>query len=255
MALVGAGNEMYDVDLVIFDKDGTLVDFKAMWEHIFTRQVASLKRAVGASDALIDDLLTSMGVNSDEGRVDPLGPLALATYEEIRVIMAATLYRHGRPWDEATRLVGEVMSESQWPPLEELVRPIGDVAGLFHRLIDAGALIGVVTTDDRGMTETMLRMIGVDGLVSAMACSNDNIPLKPAPDGILALCRQLGVAPSRAMMVGDSPTDMLAAKAASVAARVGVTSGVSRREDLEPIATVILQSIHDLEIEALRDMA
>jgi len=248
MALVTAGNETYDVDLVIFDKDGTLVDFKAMWGHIFARQVASLKRAVGASDALIDDLLTSMGVNSDDGKVDPLGPLALATYEEIRVIMAATLYRHGRPWDEATRLVDEVMHENHWPPLDELVRPIGDVAGLFHKLTAAGALIGMVTTDDRSMTETMLQMIGVDSLVSAMACADDNMPLKPAPDGILALCRQLGVAPARTMMVGDSPTDMLAAKAAGIAARVGVTSGVSRREDLEQVATIVLRSVHELQI-------
>jgi phosphoglycolate phosphatase-like HAD superfamily hydrolase len=49
-------------------------------------------------------------------------------------------------------------------------------------------------------------------------------------------------------MVGDAPTDMLAGRAAGVAGCVGVTTGVSRRADLEPFADVVLESLQALEV-------
>jgi phosphoglycolate phosphatase-like HAD superfamily hydrolase len=57
------------------------------------------------------------------------------------------------------------------------------------------------------------------------------------------------------MMVGDSPTDMLAARAAGVAIRVGVTSGVSPLEDLAPLAHVVLSSIEELRLPNVEEKA
>jgi len=249
MALARAGDQAYEVDLVIFDKDGTLFDFSVMWKQIFMGQVAALAELPGSQAGLINDLFASMGVGREGDIMDPLGPLALATYDEIRVIMASVLYRHGRPWDHALQLVDSVTDAANWPPLEELVQPVGNLAGLFEKMAGAGLRIGIVTTDDRAMTETMLEMAGVRHFVAAMVCADDGPALKPAPDGILALCRQLQVIPERAMMVGDSPTDMQAAESAGITARVGVLSGVSRRDDLRPLASVVLTSIQDLQIE------
>jgi phosphoglycolate phosphatase len=248
MGLIGAGAITYDIDLIIFDKDGTLFDFSAMWKRIFLHQVDALASIPGSSPELIADLFDAMGVERGGRFMDPTGPLALATYEEIQVIMAGVLYRHGRPWNEALRLVDDATGRDRWPPLGELIQPVGDVVGLFQQLIGAGLCIGVVTTDDRAMTETMLEMAGLRPFVSAMACADDGLALKPAPDGILAVCRQLGVSPGRAMMVGDSPTDMAAAQAAGIEARVGVLTGVSQRHDLEPAATVVLASIQELSL-------
>jgi len=249
MALVRAGDQAYHVELVIFDKDGTLFDFSAMWKQIFMRQAKALAELSESPAELVDDLFVSMGVQNGGDAMDPLGPLALATYDEIRIIMASVLYQSGRPWDEALRLVDSVTDMGNWPPLEELIQPVGNVTGLFKRMTGAGLRIGVVTTDDRAMTETMLEIADIRHFVAAMACADDGLALKPAPDGILAVCRKLGVMPERAMMVGDSPTDMQAAEAAGITARVGVLSGVSRRDDLQPLAAVVLTSIQDLRVE------
>lgn len=248
MARIVAGPRQYDVALVIFDKDGTLLDFQLMWARLFQLQMEELKKAIGPHDALFSDLYACMGVDLAKGQIDPLGPLALATYAEIRTIIALTLYRHGWPWDQANRVVAQVTDVSRWPPLAELVKPIGDVAGLFRALVEAGAKIAIVTTDVRTMTQTMLDMIGAAPFVSTMVCADDGLALKPAPDGILAACQQLGIAPEQTMMVGDSPADLLAARAAGVAVRVGVTSGVGRREDLTPWADVVIGSIQELRV-------
>ena len=63
---------------------------------------------------------------------------------------------------------------------------------------------------------------------------------KPHPDQLWDACRQMGLDPGRAVMVGDHPTDMQAAVAAGCLA-VGVTSGRVGGEELkEAGATVVL---------------
>jgi phosphoglycolate phosphatase len=245
---VRAGERSFDVDLIIFDKDGTLFDFQAMWTRLCRKQAEALRVAAGQDASFVVEVYTALGVEPDGPGLDPRGPLALATGAEIEAIMAWLLYRRGVPWDEAARLARQVSAREHWPPLTDLVQPVGDVAGLLWRLRSAGVRIGVLTTDVRAMTETMLSLIGAAGLVDALVCADDGLPFKPAPDGILALCEQVGAPPARAMIVGDAPTDLLAGRAAGVAACVGVMSGVGRRHDLEPLADVVLDTIEQIEL-------
>jgi phosphoglycolate phosphatase len=250
MAYITVGQDSIPVDLVVFDKDGTLFDFTSMWTRIFDLQADALRSALGDDDDFFADLSASVGVDRRTEKIDPRGPLALATYAEIQSIMALALYRRGWGWDQAVLRVAKVTDKRRWPPLAEMTRPIGDVRGLFAAIRAAGAYVGVVTTDNRDMTRDMLRLAGAYELVSAVVCADDGVPLKPAPDGVLLLCQQLGVIPSRAIMVGDAPTDMLAGRAAGVSACIGVLTGVSRAGDLEPLAHVVLPSIRELKVSA-----
>ncbi|MFE2470258.1 HAD-IA family hydrolase [Streptomyces mirabilis] len=57
----------------------------------------------------------------------------------------------------------------------------------------------------------------MDELLDVVITRQDTQP-KPAPDGLHAALSQLDVPPERAVFVGDSPTDMAAARAAGVVA-------------------------------------
>lgn len=104
----------------------------------------------------------------------------------------------------------------------------------------------MATSDDRAPTEATLAGLGVAELVDAVVCADDGLPVKPAPDMVLHVCRTLGVPPSRAAMIGDAPADLIMGRAAGVGLRVGVLSGVGSRRDLEPLANAIPPSIANL---------
>ncbi len=79
MPRVYAGEQCFSVSAILFDKDGTLFDFKAMWMFVFLQYVSRLRELTGADEALIQDLYAVMGVSRDGSSIDPMGPLALAT--------------------------------------------------------------------------------------------------------------------------------------------------------------------------------
>src|SRR5207253_1206595 len=81
-----------------------------------------------------------------------------------------------------------------------LARPLADLPALFGALRAGGMRIAVATTDDRAPTLATLAALGVAPLVDALACGDDGYPIKPAPDAILALCRELGIVPAHAAM-------------------------------------------------------
>ena len=86
----------------------------------------------------------------------------------------------------------------------------------------------------------------MDGLLDAVVCADDGLPVKPAPDMVLAICDRVGVAPARTAVVGDSVADLAMGRAAGVGRCIGVLTGVGTADDLAPHADVTLASIADL---------
>jgi phosphoglycolate phosphatase len=123
---------------------------------------------------------------------------------------------------------------------------VTELRPLFEALRAAGRQIAVATSDDRAPTQKTLAGVGIGDLVDALACADDGIPVKPAPEMVLTVCRTLGVEPARAAVVGDAPADLAMGRAAGAGLVVGVLSGVGGRADLEPYADVVLGSVAEL---------
>ena len=224
--------------LIVFDKDGTLIDFNAMWGDWITDLARHLEAAAYISIA--PQLFQALGFDPATGAVAPGGPLAVSTMTEIRALAEEVLRAAGLSPASAA-----AATQSGWyiPDPVALARPLADLPALFGALRARGLRIAVATTDDRAPTLATLAALGVAPLVDALACGDDGRPIKPAPDTILALCQELGVAPAQAAMVGDTVADLRMGRAASVGLNIGVLSGVGAAELLAPLADVLLPSV------------
>ncbi len=226
--------------LVIFDKDGTLIDFHAMWggwiAEVGERLEATTKLPVR------DRLFAVMKFDPVSGKVSD-GPLAGTTMENIRRLTVKTLHDSGLATDAV-----ETAMRAAWrlPDPVALAQPLADLPMLFGKLRQRGAKVAVATIDDRAPTQATFDGLGVASLIDALVCADDGLPLKPAPDMILSLCQMLGVTPAQAAMVGDSTQDLQMARAAGVGLAVGVSSGVTPAETLKPLADIVLPSIAEL---------
>ncbi len=230
------------MDLVVFDKDGTLIEFDAMWAGWTVDLAANLERAAGIP--IRDALFAMLGFDPGSGRVLPGGGLAASPM--------ARLCDQTRDLLVAAGLTGPAVDlalDEAWqaPDPVRLARPLADLPGLFGSLRASGKRIAVATSDDRDPTERTLAALGVTNLIDAVACADDGPPVKPAPDMILGVCARLGIEPARTAVVGDSVADLEMGRRAGAGLVVGVLTGVGGVQDLAPIADRVVDSVADLE--------
>ena len=232
------------IDLVIFDKDGTLIEFDAMWSGWAMDLAAALEGATGKP--IEASLFSMLGFDPATGRVLPGGELAATPMARLRertreLLVASGLI--GRAADQALNQAWHA------PDPVELARPIIDLGALLGRLRASGRRIAMATSDDRDPTERTLAALGVTNEIDAIVCADDGLAVKPAPDMVLHLCEALGVAPARTAVVGDAPADLLMGRRAGAGLVIGVLSGVGDAEHLSPAADLVLRSVADLQTD------
>jgi phosphoglycolate phosphatase len=223
---------------ILFDKDGTLIDFRSQWMPAYRAAVDMLS---GGDEGLARRLLQLGGYDPVSNHLDPTSPLACGTIRQIVEVWAGGL---GVPVTEALyERVQEVFHEIATAN----ANPVTDLQALFGRLKARGYVIGVATTDSTATARANLETFGVAGLVDFVAGADAGHGVKPAPGMLLAFCAAGGFAPEETAMVGDSLVDMMMGRNANAGLVVGVTSGVTPRARLEPYADVVLDSVAQVE--------
>jgi phosphoglycolate phosphatase len=91
--------------------------------------------------------------------------------------------------------------------------------------------LGVVTTKEQGQAEMVLRRLALVHFFRHVQGGTTGLRLKPAPDTVLAALAALHCAPSHTIIVGDTPADILAGKAAGITT-CAVTYGFGTRDAL-----------------------
>jgi len=237
----GSIDPLEGIDLIVFDKDGTLIEFHLMWGGWVDGLANRLEAASGL--AVREGLYALLGVDLETGLVHAHGLLAATPMSRIREAIVAFLADAGAAPDLAERALDRAWDA---PDPVALARPVTDLRALLARLRSRVGLFAVATSDDRDPTVRTLESLGIAGEFAYLACADDGFPNKPAPDPVLRLCERLGVAPGRAAVVGDSPFDLRMGRAAGVARTIGVLTGVGDIATLQPLADIVLPSIEDL---------
>lgn len=229
------------IELVVFDKDGTLIDFHAMW----SRWVLDLAGGLEAADARFrqDALFAMFGYDATTGRATGRGRLAATPMARLRDLTGTLLVEEGLSPDEA-----EAALERAWhaPDPVALARPVTDLHALLTTIRSSGRRVAIATTDDRDPTERTLDALGIARLIDEVVCADDGFAPKPAPDMVLHLGTRTGVGAAATAVVGDSVADLAMGRAAGVARTYGVLTGVGSRADLEPLADEVVGSVADL---------
>ena len=104
------------------------------------------------------------------------------------------------------------------------------------RLRERGWYLACVTNKPREFTMPLLQKADLAELFDAVVCGDEVQHRKPHPQILLEACSRLGVAPSQAVMIGDSVNDALAARAAGMRV-VLVESGYNEGEPVSSLAT------------------
>jgi HAD superfamily hydrolase (TIGR01509 family) len=110
----------------------------------------------------------------------------------------------------------------------EQVKPFPEVYAIFEKLQEMGIKIGIATgrTSPPEREWDRFKSYGLDHFIDALVTSKEVAKRKPAPDAILECSRRLKVSPVHCLVIGDTESDVIAAKqAGSLAVAVALGDG------------------------------
>ncbi|HZC30649.1 MAG TPA: HAD-IA family hydrolase [Gaiellaceae bacterium] len=197
--------------VVLFDLDGTVVDSGS----IILASMRHATREVLGRDFGDEELMQAVGGPGLEAQFRTLAP------EHV---------------DELVRVY-----RAHNEPLHEELECCPGMDDVLVRLKEEGRRLGVVTAKRRSTVELAFDRVPVGHLFEAIVGGDETEKHKPDPEPLLLAADRMQATPGETAYVGDSPFDVLAAKAAGMHAVAVTWGGIHDRaklEEAEPDAIV-----------------
>jgi phosphoglycolate phosphatase len=178
---------------VLFDLDGTLI-------HSLPDLAAAVNRMLAR-----------------EGR-DPLGDGAVMSMVGDgagTLVARAFAATGGLPGPDVAPFLAAFLADYE-PRSAESTRPWPGVVETLAELKAAGLALAVCTNKPSRATAEVLGKLDLERWFDLVVGADDAPAIKPDPAHVACILERLGVAPGRAVMVGDSANDILSAKGAGV---------------------------------------
>ena len=224
---------------ILFDKDGTLIDFDATWGPAAYEVMRAL---AGDDETVFTELVRVSEYVLEERRFLPTSPLVAGSSASYGPLWAQAL---GRPpsldlYREMDELFGHFGLRS--------LSPIGRPAALARTLAERGFRLGIATNDAEASARAQAEALGLLPHLDFIAGYDSGFGGKPHPGMVLAFAEKCAVRPDEVVLVGDSLHDLDTARAAGAISIAVLTGplGHAARTELEPHADHVINSIEEL---------
>jgi len=214
------------ISAIIFDLDGTLVDSNDLhtdaWDETFRHfgkefPRARLRHQIGkGGDQYLPEFLT-------EAELRSIGP-------------------------EIDKFRGDLFKRKYI----ERVQPFPKVRELMERIRQDGKRIALASSGNESEIEQYVKLAEIGGLIETQTTKTDVSHSKPAPDIFLRAINLLHVSPSEAIVVGDTPYDIQAAKKLEVPTVALLCGGFAEDELRASGAVAIFKNPADLLVNYIR---
>ena len=184
-------NLLKDVDAVIFDMDGTLIDSMWIWPDI--------------DDVYLEKYHLTKPDNFHEG-------MEGMSYTEVAQYFL-------KCFPTLSMTIDEVMDEWTQMAHERYVTQVDMKKGaleFLHTLKKAGIKTGIATSNGRTLVDDTLEALNIRSLFDSVKCACEAGAGKPAPDVYLLTAEDMGVKPERCLVFEDVPMGILAVKNAGM---------------------------------------
>jgi phosphoglycolate phosphatase len=242
-----AGNRAFECSLVVFDKNGTLVDQHSVLLELAQARKVAIQRLSGERVADLWERI--VGVNVANGKIDYQGPLGTAPRREELLLAAEAFYLNGFSWDESKRIAQQaydMADGSMKPPYGSVL--LKGIEGTLKKLKKSQLKLAIASTDTHKRTVESFKALNMASIFDVIVGSDDVQNGKPSPDMILTILKATDCRPEATVVVGDSMSDMQMGRNAGVQACIGVLMGSAKKEELEQTADAVVDSVAKLHL-------
>ena len=228
---------------IIFDKDGTLIDFDAFWVSVTVKAISEVLSDTGLGTEPQAEILEAFGVHN--GKTDINGVLCKGTYEQMGTIVYNILKNRGCVAEKEDVIASVISAYERNADAGEVKPTCPELRCTLEKLKSMGIRLAVVTTDNETITRKCLRDLGIDSLFDKIYTDNGIYPPKPDPYCANDFSKSFGIEKELSAMVGDTVTDVRFSKNAGIRA-ISLASSEESRDILAKDADVVISKISEL---------
>ncbi|GAB4069490.1 HAD family hydrolase [Ancylobacter sonchi] len=227
---------MNAVRAILFDKDGTLIDFDRTWGPAAGGVMA---RLAGTNAAALSRLHEVSHYIAERRQFLQTSPLIAGSSRQFGPLWAQVL---DRPASEAFFAeIDELFIDEGQANLAPLGRP-REALGRLARL---GLPLGIATNDSERNARIQADLLGLTDLLAAIYGHDSGYGSKPLPGMVQAFAELTGVPAASVALVGDTHHDLMTARAAG-ALSILVRSGPGPIDDFADEADLVVDDVEAL---------
>jgi phosphoglycolate phosphatase len=249
MAKVIVGNEqLEDVDLFIFDKDGTLIDIHHYWcSMISLRAEYLVGKYFNQNEKIKYELMDTMGVDIELNKIKPEGPVGIKPRTFIIETVYKTLLKHSNTihQDDIIHAFNEV-DKISLQKIDKIVWPLPGIPKILAILKENDIKIALATTDITERAELALSTIKIDHFFDLIVGCDLVKNTKPAPDLVNFITSKLSIKNENAVVVGDAMVDLKMAKNAN-SKFIGVKTGLYDPDFLKS-TNLLVENLNEIRV-------
>ncbi len=241
-------------DLIMFDKDGTLIDIHHYWgsmiklraERIIKRYFSNHSMAIEIRNRIVN----AMGVDLNSGNLKPEGPVGVMPRSYIIQIVMQVSKSWGLALveDQVEEIFLEIDQETS-TNMQPLLKLLPGVERLLQDLNKHKIPIALVSTDITSRAVAAMRALGVESYFDVILGGDAVIKTKPSPDLALRAISYCSANALNSLVIGDHRVDIEMGRAAGCRINIGVLNGISSLESFSNSECILIPDLTHISVQ------
>ena len=233
--------ELNNIKMVIFDKDGTLIDVHHYWCSMIEYRAEFFVKSINIDnkEKLYNLLIDNMGIDLTSKKMKPQGPVGIKPRSFIIDIALNTMLEYDKNYTkEMVESIFKEVDEYSKTKLNYIVKALPNVKNVLENLKQSNIRISIATTDLTQRAILAMKSLKLDSYFIDIAGADLVENAKPSPDLVEYILRKNNLSKEDVVLVGDSMPDLGMAKNAKCKF-LGVKSGLYTDEFINQSKNII----------------
>ena len=241
--------QINDIETMLFDKDGTLIDLHYFWGKMTELRALAVIQKYNLDNFLFNKLCEFLGYDINAKKMLSDGITALYSRSKIIEIFIENLkdLKVIATVSELEEIFDHVASEF-YKNIFDYTKPIDDAIEFVKSLYLKGVKMGIVTSDSIVSTKLTLEQFGWEKYFDVVIGRESHPDTKESGKPTLLALQKLNANPKTTLMIGDAPMDFISAKNAGINKTLLVATGQISQNKLKEISGYTCNKLGELEI-------
>lgn len=238
-----------NIETILFDKDGTLIDLHYFWGKISELRIKKIIENYNLDNNLFYELTLKLGYDIHKQKMLPDGITALYSRSKIIEIFSNDLNKINiNVTKNDLENIFDNVSEEFHKNMFNYIKPIESAFNFIKLAHKFNINLGIITSDSTETTNLTLKHLNWEKYFKIAIGRESHPDTKESGKPTIMALEKLKANPKTTIMIGDAPMDYLSAKNAGIEKTILVATGQISLEELSKTSPYCINSLNEIKI-------